>query len=156
MNQGTMSIVCRKKTEGKKSHETVLLKDLELVIQELLPFEGFLCILILPAWMWVNKLVIPGGIPFLGWIPCLWAGNSRQNPHLFPAESPFIPCSVSVGSSRSKRPPDGNESRIPYSCVVQVLAHRIPNVLWMETISEFFTPVWCKCWHIEIQKSSGW
>jgi hypothetical protein len=32
-------------------------------------------------------------------------------------------CCASVGTLRSKRPPDGNDSRIPYSCVVRVLAH---------------------------------
>jgi hypothetical protein len=36
--------------------------------------------LILPVWIRVNELVITGGIPFLGWIPRLWAGNSRENP----------------------------------------------------------------------------
>jgi hypothetical protein len=34
---------------------------------------------------------------------------------IFPAESLFIPWRASVGSPRKKNPPDGNNSRIPYS-----------------------------------------
>jgi hypothetical protein len=33
----------------------------------------------------------------------------------FPAESLFIPWRASVGSPRTKNPPDDNKSRIPYS-----------------------------------------
>jgi hypothetical protein len=33
----------------------------------------------------------------------------------FQAESLFIPWRASVGSPRTKNPPDGNNSRIPYS-----------------------------------------
>jgi hypothetical protein len=40
--------------------------------------KDFPRVLILPARIRVNKLVIPGGIPFFGWISCPWAGNSRR------------------------------------------------------------------------------
>jgi hypothetical protein len=52
-------------------------------------------------------------------------GNSWWNPlprvdsspmsWQFLAESPLIPCSASVGTSRSKHPPDGKDSMIHYS-----------------------------------------
>jgi hypothetical protein len=80
--------------------------------------------LILPVWINFHELVIPGGIIFLGWISCPWAGMSLRKPHSsggflvyeeFPAESLFIPWKASVGSPRTKNPPDGNKSRIPYS-----------------------------------------
>jgi hypothetical protein len=70
---------------------------------------------------------------------------------LFPAESLFIPCSASVGTSHSKLPPDGNDARIHYSPEVRVLAHRIPNVLRMVTIPGFFTLVLCECWRTAFQ-----
>jgi hypothetical protein len=38
-----------------------------------------------------------------------------------------------VGTSRSKRPPDVNDSKIHYSCVVRVMGHRVPKVLRMVT-----------------------
>jgi hypothetical protein len=47
--------------------------------------------------------------------------------------------SASVGTSHSQRPLVGNDSRIHYSCVVRVLAHRIPKVLRIVTIPEFLT-----------------
>jgi hypothetical protein len=55
----------------------------------------------------------------------------------FPADSLFISRSASVGTSHSKLPPDGNDSRIYYSHVVRVLAHHIPNVIRMVAIPEF-------------------
>jgi hypothetical protein len=46
---------------------------------------------------------------------------------------------VSVGTSRSKLSQDGNDSRIPYSCVVQVFSQCVPKVLRMVTIPGFLT-----------------
>jgi hypothetical protein len=88
---------------------------------------------------------------FLRWIPRLWGGNSRQILHLsyvlrvlahrilnilrmvtIPGFiTPVKLWSMDVGTLRSKLPPDGNYSRIHYSCVVQE-------------------------WHTAFQKSSGW
>jgi hypothetical protein len=119
--------------------------------------KDFRQVLILPAWIRVNKLVIPSRIPFLGWISCPWAAYSRRKTHSyggfhvyellisgiitiysvegecwqsadeillvnsssmswqFPAESLFILWRASVGSPRTKNPPDGNNLTISYS-----------------------------------------
>jgi hypothetical protein len=45
--------------------------------------KDFRQVLILPDLIRVNKLVIPGGIPFLGWIYCPWTGNSRRKTHSY-------------------------------------------------------------------------
>jgi hypothetical protein len=108
--------------------------------------KDFPQILILLAWIRIQKLVIPREIPFLRWISCLWAGNFRQNPlppvdssfikWQFLTDSLFVPWSARVGTSRSKHPPDDNHSRILYSHVVRMLVHCFPNVLRMVTIPE--------------------
>jgi hypothetical protein len=107
--------------------------------------KDFRRFLILPAWIRVNKLVIPGGIPFLGLIYYPWTVNSRRKTYsyggfhvyelvipgsftIYPVEgecwqsadeilpvSLFLPWRASVSSPRTKNPPEGNNSRIPYS-----------------------------------------
>jgi hypothetical protein len=127
---------------------------LNLLILELLPFEGFSRVFILPAWIRVNKLVIPGGIPFLGWIYCPWTSNSQRKTHSYggfyvyeqviPADSLFIPWRASVGSPLMKflrwisRLCAGNSRQNHYfSRGGRVLAVRGRKILRMVTIPRF-------------------
>jgi hypothetical protein len=69
----------------------------------------------------VNKLVIPGRITIYPMEGKCWQCADKILPidsssmsWLFPAESLFIPWKASVGSPRTKNPPDGNNFRIPH------------------------------------------
>jgi hypothetical protein len=119
--------------------------------------EDFQRNLILPTWISVNKLVIPGGIPFLGWIPRLWAGNSRRNPllsrvgwvleHCIPSVllMVIIPGFLTIMQSKcwhiaiqmSFGWQQFQDSLLP--CIEREFAHRVPKVLQMVTFPGFFT-----------------
>jgi hypothetical protein len=87
----------------------------------------------------VHEVVIPSRFPIYPMLCECWHIAFQTSSGLEQFQDSLLPCSASVGTSPSKRPPGGNASRIPYSRVVRVLAHRILKVLRMLTITGYLT-----------------